>query len=332
MQKLLAIDAGGTSTRAVILDGSGRCLGYGRSGPGNPLSGGFTAAVSSLGAAAEAAERQAAERSGTLASALVAMAGASTQTDPEPFRKRLAGAGLAGALVIESDLLAVFFSGTFQLSGYALVAGTGAVAARIMSGRLDAVGDGMGWLLGDSGSGYWIGHRVVRAVAAALDGRGPRTALTPALLQTLGIRASATAGDHGRPAALQQLIHELYALRPVQLSRFAPLAFQASDDGDGPARTILAEAGEELAQTLGAVRDTSVAGPVVLGGSILRHGSALAERVEESLSEAGAGRRPIRVSDGVAGAAVLALMRAGISVDAEIFARIHRTLAALRTD
>ncbi len=342
MRKLLAFDAGGTSTRAVILDTAGECLGYGLSGPGNPLSGGFEAAVTSLGAATEAAAQQAGGQPGPLALAMVAMAGASTQTDTHPFRKRLAGAGLAGELMIESDLLAIFFSGTFHLDGYALVAGTGAVAARVRRGQLDAVGDGMGWLLGDSGSGYWIGHRAVRAVAAQLDGRGPQTALTSALLRAMGIRASVTDGEHGRPAALQQLIHELYALRPVQLSRFAPLVFQASDDGDGPAHAILDEAGGELARTLGAVRDPSVSGPVVLGGSILRHGSALAERVEASLLDAGGGgdgggggdvgNSPIRVSDGVAGAAVLALMRAGVSVDAKTFARVHSSLDALRAD
>ncbi len=331
MQKLLAIDAGGTSTRAVILDASGRCLGLGRAGSGNPLSGGFDGALGSLGAATEAAARQASSGAGELDFALVAMAGASTQTNTVPYRQRLAGHGLRGELMIESDLLAVFFSGSFHTDGYALVAGTGSVAARIRDGRLDAVGDGMGWLLGDSGSGYWIGHRVVRAAAAALDGTGPQTRLTEALMRSIGISSSLSDRSQGRPAALQQLIQAIYALRPVELSRFAPLAFAAADD-DEVAVGILAEAGSKLAATLAAVRDPSVTGPVVLGGSILRHGSALADRVEASVPDPDGGPRLIRVADGVAGAAVLALLRTGTVVDQAVFSRIHRTLASLRAE
>ena len=45
----LVIDAGGTSTRAVIVDSSGRCLGYGRAGGGNPTSAGITSAVAAVG-------------------------------------------------------------------------------------------------------------------------------------------------------------------------------------------------------------------------------------------------------------------------------------------
>ncbi len=37
---LLAVDAGGTSTRALVLDESGRAYGYGRAGSGNPTSAG----------------------------------------------------------------------------------------------------------------------------------------------------------------------------------------------------------------------------------------------------------------------------------------------------
>ena len=39
---LLAIDAGGTSTRAVVLDSSGRAYGYGRATGGNSLSWAYT--------------------------------------------------------------------------------------------------------------------------------------------------------------------------------------------------------------------------------------------------------------------------------------------------
>ncbi|MCZ2401680.1 N-acetylglucosamine kinase [Paenarthrobacter sp. Z7-10] len=329
MPTFLAVDAGGTSTRAVLVDVSGRCLGYGQAGAGNPVSRGIEGALASLEHAVRAAMGAAGSPAEGCASAVVAMAGASVHSTPGPLAERLRRLGLKGGVVIDADLLAMFFSGTYQPDGYALVAGTGAVAARIEAGRLGAVADGTGWLLGDDGSGYWIGHHVVRAVVAALDGRGPKTALTSALLTALALDPAGVGRHQGRPETVQRLIHELYALRPVELSRFAPLAFAAAEDD--VAGLILDRAAAALAGTLAAVTDGAVPGPVVFGGSILTRGVRVAAAVEASLPPVlRSGGAPVLVSDGVVGAAVLVLRHAGTAVDADIFGRISRTLQALR--
>lgn len=326
MQQIVAFDAGGTSTRAVILDRTGACFGYGKAGGGNPVSSGIPAVRASLRTALQRAAQPLGPGAAGYSSAVIAMAGASVRTSAEMFRDGLKELGLQGALVMESDLLATFFSGTYHTRGYALVAGTGAIAARISAGRLDAVADGMGWLLGDSGSGFWIGHQVVRAVSAALDGRGPQTSLCAALLAVLGIDPGIPAFFQGRTAAAQQLVDAIYALVPVELSRFAPLAFDAvADCADAVAQDILARAAGALSATLGAVAAPAVKGPLIFGGSILGRHSTLGTSVE-----AAAGGNAIRVLDGVAGAAVLALRHAGSIVDAAMFVRIHETLAGLR--
>ncbi len=326
MQQIVAFDAGGTSTRAVIVDRTGACLGYGTAGGGNPVSSGIPAVRTALRTALQRAAQQHGAGATNYSSAVIAMAGSSAQTPAETFTAGLSDLGLRGDLVIESDLLAIFSSGTYHDRGYALVAGTGAIAARISSGRLDAVADGMGWLLGDAGSGFWIGHQVVRAVSAALDGRGPQTSLCAALLAALGIDPGPSAIFQGRAAAAHQLIDAVYALVPVELSRFAPLAFDAvADSADAVAQDILARAASALSATLAAVAASAVTGPLVFGGSILGRDSALGTAVE-----AAAGGNAIRVADGVAGAAVLALRHAAGVVDAAMFARIHETLAGLR--
>ncbi len=326
MQQIVAFDAGGTSTRAVILDRTGACLGYGKAGGGNPVSSGIPTVRASLRTALQRAAQQHGPGSAGYASAVVAMAGSSGRTTAETFTNDLSDLGLQGSVVIESDLLATFFSGTYHDRGYALVAGTGAIAARIKAGRLDAVADGMGWLLGDAGSGFWIGHQVVRAVSAALDGRGPQTSLCAAVLAALGIDPGLPALFQGRAAAAQQLIDAVYALVPVELSRFAPLAFDAvADSADAVAQDILVRAASALSATLGAVAAPAVNGPLIFGGSILGRDSALGTCVE-----AAAGGSAIRVVDGVAGAAVLALKHAGCIVDAAMFARLQETLGGLR--
>lgn len=328
MSRILAIDAGGTSTRAVVVDTSGRVHGYATAGSGNPVSAGAELALESWVAAATDALGG---HETPVAGALVVMAGASAGVPTARLAERLAPLGLSGEVRVESDLLGAYCSGTIRPDGCALVAGTGAVAARIAGGRLHTVADGTGWLLGDEGSGYWVGHRVATAVVAALDGRGPETALTGAVLHHVGLAPSPERVD-GRPAVLLELMRALYAARPVELARFAPLALELEDDA--VAASIVAGAVDALTGTLTAVRGPHPAGPVVLGGGLLtgsRQGGAavsieptrLGHKVIEALGEA----HVIPVGSGVVGAAVLGLRSLGQEVDDRIFASLRDGVA-----
>lgn len=323
----LALDAGGTSTRASIVDAAGTCLGFGASGPGNPVSSGIERATSSL---VDATSRALAGLSATvdeLAGASVAMAGGSMNMPLDAIQAGLGTFGLQNPAVIESDLLAMYLSGTHHPDGFALISGTGAICARVEQFTTSRVADGLGWLLGDHGSGYWIGQRVALAVVGALDERAAPTLMTPALLERLAVPRSNSRFE-GRPAELRSLLAEVYALRPIQLASFATIAFDATEQGDPIAAEILHRAGSELLHSLSAVRLTETTLPLVIGGSILRQGSPVARTVEEAL----AGTDIIRVDDGLAGAASMVLRRAGIAVDEQVFTRIRDSLQELRKD
>jgi len=203
-------------------------------------------------------------------------------------------------------------------------AGTGSAAIRVHGGDVEAVSDGTGWLLGDEGSGFWIGHHVVRAVVADLDHRGPSTRLTPLVLARLGIDDT----HETRRSSLSRLAEVVYDMRPVHLARFAPVAFTVGDDA--VALAIVAGASHALAHTLATVHDDGVDGPLVLGGSVLLHQATVAAAVETSFCHQGGAGAVIRVADGVAGAAVLALRHRGVVVDPAVFARIDASLTALR--
>ncbi|NUR06136.1 MAG: hypothetical protein HOQ45_03905 [Nocardioidaceae bacterium] len=252
---------------------------------------------------------------------VLAMAGAgATSSAAAEIRHRLAGVGLDAPVVFESDLLATYFSGTFRPDGYAVIAGTGAGAIRVQDGRQAGVADALGWLLGDEGSGFWIGHRVVRSALADLDGRGPSTALTPLLLARLGVPAPADDGDR---EPIMAAVRALYGGPPVRLADFARLVFEV--DGDATADGILDDAAAGLARTLAAVRCPSVSGPVVLGGGILGRASGLADR----LAAASGAKEVHVVADGALGVCVLALRHAGVTVDAAVFERVATSLAAV---
>ena len=320
---LLALDAGGTSTRAVSIDATGRALGYGRAGSGNPTSAGLAGAAEAVVAAAGQALAGAADRAVPVT---IAMAGQQLPAYLELLQTRLAELG-CGPVSLQPDLLGVFHSGTPLLDGYALISGTGTVAARVVDGRLERVAGGNGWLLGDAGSGYWIGHQVARAVIAALDDQGPPTALAPLVLAAVGLSAGPEVLG-GRPRVVRELVTMLYTWRPVQLASFAPLAFQVP--ADTVAREILVAAAAALAELLAAVRVPDVPGPVVVGGSVIMHGWLDAPPDLRSLVLPGVDAL-LPVPDGLTGAAVLALRLAGLPVDERLFAHLQTEVTGIRT-
>ncbi|MET1053217.1 MAG: BadF/BadG/BcrA/BcrD ATPase family protein, partial [Mycetocola sp.] len=298
----LAVDAGGTSTRAVVVAPDGSCLGYGRAGGGNPISAGTERAASSVVDAVRAATTEAGLSPAAVAGGILAMAGSGVHTDTEWVTGPLGAAGFHGEIALRSDLLATFSAGTHELEGYALVAGTGAAGIRVRNGVVDKAADGLGWLIGDVGSGFWIGHRVVRDAVAALDGRAAPTALTGLLVSALELDEAVGRDADGRPGVLRLVTNAVYGMRPVELSRFAPLAFQAA--GDEAAQAILAGAAEAFARLFGAVASPELVGPLVLGGSVLAQKSVVADAVATAAHASGLVSDTRQVPDGVIGAAV----------------------------
>jgi N-acetylglucosamine kinase-like BadF-type ATPase len=328
MSLLLAADAGGTSTRAVVLDRAGRALGYGRAGAGNPTAAGTDDAVTAICRACELALHGVSAGRADGCTALIAMAGEQKPTFRDQLSTRLRQLG-CGEVVLGPDLLAMYHSGTPRPDGYVLVGGTGTIAGRVVGGRLDSVVGGHGWLLGDAGGGYWIGHRVARAVIASLDGQVAPTALTELLLDAVDVRADLSM-ERGRRAATRQLIAVLYARRPVSLAAFAPLAFSVHEDP--VARQILVDASVALADLVAAVRVPELPGPLVVGGSVVVRGLLEAPSDLRGALKPLADVEPIRVSDGLVGAAVTALKATGTAVDETLFDALRAEVARASGD
>lgn len=311
----LAIDAGGTSTRGVVVTVDGSCIGYARSGPGNPTSSGPTAAAASLADVARKAVMASGINPGAVESLTIAMAGIdSNGTLRASLEQLLLASGIMASINTEADALAAYFSATTSPTGSVVISGTGAAALRIFDGQITATADGLGWLLGDAGSGFWIGRRVVRAALAALDGRGPDTLLRPALLGAYGLPASGLPSTDGRDGALTVILEGIYADLPVRIARFAPLAFIAADQGDDIAQRIIADAASGLYDTLRAVLPDSPA-PIVIAGGAVTSQPRLIGTLTDLLRAHGCTSSVLPVTDGITGAAVLALRRAGVTVD-----------------
>lgn len=320
---VIGIDAGGTRTRAAVAwaaaDG-GPPLHTGVSGPGNALSVPIDVLTAHLREAVAAAappplrpavRAVAAGLAGC--SALPGDAGAANATSA--LRTALTDLGIRPDITTVSSDAEIAFAGApgTPSDGLILIGGTGAVAARLAGGITLATADGNGWLLGDSGSGFWLGRRAVRSALAALDGRGRPTLLTAAVrAHYLGETA---AKPPATPAAAQEVrdrlvlaVHE----RPVlELASLAPLVARAAENDDRVAQRLLSGAAKRLVATL----DSLSPGPediLVTTGGLLGPGGVLLGPLKRRLAPRGL--HPVPVPDGLAGAVALArkaLVRTG---------------------
>ncbi|GAA0989483.1 BadF/BadG/BcrA/BcrD ATPase family protein [Acrocarpospora macrocephala] len=293
---IIGLDGGGTSTRCVVVSETGEVAGRGRAGGANVVSVADPAAnlLAALRAAMDGLDPA------LVAGGVFGLAGSGAER-----ARRLAGeawrsAGLPGHPSVVADVLVAFASATAEPDGTVLIAGTGAVAARIARWEIAAVADGHGWLVGDEGSGVWIGRRAVTAALKSLDGRAGPTVLLDRLA-ALGT----SVGD---------IVSTVYAQvadsGPAWLATFAPLVDAAAREGDEAASAILDEAACRLAATARALGPGE--GPLVLAGSLLTQPTELARRVRAEFGDAA---RPIPARDGAAGAAALALRAAFPSAD-----------------
>src|SRR2546423_14946135 len=97
--ELVAVDAGGTSTRAVVFHPPGQCLGYAIAGSGNPTAVGPETAAASVAESVMGALRRAEVPSTPVRLVVLAMAGAGRTPVPAQVRRPLAGPGLNSTLV-----------------------------------------------------------------------------------------------------------------------------------------------------------------------------------------------------------------------------------------
>ncbi len=326
MTAVLAVDAGGSHTRAACIDETGRVIGWGTATGGN---------ATSLGEqgldAIEQACRTAIEQAGADAATLTAVLCAAGEA---PTSRRALLASRLGfdddtSWHIVGDALGAYFSGSSAPEGIVLVAGTGAVAARIEQSRLVEVVDGLGWLIGDKGGGFWIGREVVSCAAEAADGRGPATSLVEHLLARMPREQRPWSGV--RTSEIAAILRGVYDRTPTVLADLAPLAFAAAAEGDAVASSILSAAAGHLARTVMTVRSGYEQLPVVVAGSVLTRGLLGAPGAFSSeLHEALRGADVRHATDGVVGAAVLALQRGGIEVSDSVRVLLAEEVARRR--
>jgi len=269
--RVVGIDAGGTHSRAVVLDREGGELAVAQGGAGLVRAGQEREVAATLARLTrEALAAPGGGGPGHTAAALVAgVAGAGHPKVRADLQARLEEEGVAGVVSVVTDLEVAFHDAFPTGPGIMVVIGTGSIAvARDRDGRETRVG-GWGELLGDEGSGYALGLAALRSVARAADGRGPQTALTGIVLRVLEV------------AEPQGLIPWVGGATKSEVAALAPGVLEAAEAGDGVAGALQLEALEAIRLLLrvaaGEVGDEA---EVALGGGLLLPGRPLRAAVE----------------------------------------------------
>lgn len=179
--------------------------------------------------------REASARTGTTPEIVAAGVSGLTDRDADPaaLLGLVSGSGVR-RVDLAHDSTTSFLGALGDRHGAVVASGTGVVTLAVGASDVARV-DGWGYLMGDAGSGHWLGREALDAVMRAYDGRGPATGLTDrvqAVWPDLAQAYMALQADESRVSVV---------------AGFAADVAQLADQGDAVALDITARAAAELA-------------------------------------------------------------------------------------
>lgn len=196
--------------------------------------------------------------------ALGLSAGGSSQADRIRLCQLLGDRLPVGEIRSTGDDVVTHLGALGGTPGVAVAAGTGTLCIAI-----DAAGqrrniDGLGYLFGDEGSGFWLGRAGIRAALASVEQRGAATTLVDALRAYVGPLPVAVKALYARPDLV------------ARVAAFARRVAEAATAGDAVAERICAAAADGLVGDvaaalafLGAGANAGNIADVAAGGGVL---------------------------------------------------------------
>jgi N-acetylglucosamine kinase len=230
---VLGIDAGGTKTVCLLADERGSIVSEGRGSGANLHTAGELAVEKVLHEAMEAAIG---DRAITPSAICLGIAGVDRDDEASTVRAIMRRIGYKSRVLVVNDALIGLVAGARDEPGIAINAGTGSIVygrnARFEAARAG----GWGHMIGDEGSGYWIGREALAAVMRAADGRGPETRLTAEMLSHFNV---------DEEPRLPRIVYDRAQPR-VGVAALGPIVQRVAEQGDAVATRILERAADEL--------------------------------------------------------------------------------------
>lgn len=236
MNYVIGIDGGGTKTALKLADEGGKIILSMEGGPCN---------INSMGK--EAVERMLKELIGaSLEKAQLTMeqikvlcigtAGVDRPSDKLIMKDIIRAAGFNNKTIITNDAVTALYGGVGGNEGVILISGTGSICyGRNSEGEAKRAG-GWGHLIGDEGSGYYIGINAINKIARGFDGIEEKTVITDLILEYLKLESASD---------LIQFVYRSGAGKS-EIASLAKLVDEAYKQGDSIAEEILLKAAFEL--------------------------------------------------------------------------------------
>lgn len=312
MRYYLGADLGATKTHILIVDETGRALGFGESGPANHESVGYEGMFQAMQEGLDQALQAAGLNREELAGAGFGVAGYDWTSEATATASVIDQLGLRAPYRFVNDAVPGLLAGAEEGWGVVVVSGTGSNCRgwdrhRTREGRVT----GHGVLMGEGAGGSELIHRCMQIVGYSWTRRLPKTALAEALIAQVGARD------------LEDLMRGYTTYEYHIGAEAAPLVFRVAEEGDQAARDLIHWAGVELGEMANAVirqlEFENLRFDVVMTGSMFEGGPRLIEPMRETIHKLAPHARLVRLRvPPVVGAVLLGMEVAGFEVTPSI--------------
>ncbi len=324
MHTFLGADLGATKTHTLIVEDTGRALGFSESGPANHELVGYDGMFQSMHRGMERAIHAAGLKKEDITGAGFGVAGYDWPSEIEPTARVIDRLCLKAPYKFVNDAVPGLVAGSEEGWGVVVVSGTGSNCRgwdheHQREGRVT----GHGVLMGEGTGGSELVHRCMQILGYSWTKRLPETALTDAIVAHVG------AND------LEDLLRG-YTMGEYHIQAdAAPTIFRVAEAGDPVARDLIHWAGTELGELVNAVirqlKFENLAFDVVMTGSMFEGGTMLIEPMRATIHKLAPQARLVRLDvPPVIGAVILGMEAAGFKATPEIRRNMKHSVSVLR--
>jgi N-acetylglucosamine kinase-like BadF-type ATPase len=324
MRYFLGADLGATKTHTLVVDETGRALGFGESGPANHESVGYDGMFQSMHDGLQQALHTAGLKKDQISGAGFGVAGYDWPSEMEATASVIDRLGLRAPYKFVNDSVPGLIAGSEEGWGVVVVSGTGSNCRgwdreHKREGRVT----GHGVLMGEGAGGSELMHRCMQIVGYSWTKRLPKTALANAMIAYVGAKD------------LEDLMRGYTTYEYHIGAKAARIVFRVAEEGDQAARDLITWAGTELGEMANAVirqlEFENLAFDVVMTGSMFDGGPLLIEPMRETIQKLAPKARLVRLRvPPVVGAVMLGMEAAAFEITPEIRKTINETIAVLR--
>ena len=324
MHYYLGADLGSTKTHTLIVDETGRALGFSESGPANHESVGYDGMFQSMQDGVEQALRAAGLKKEEITGAGFGISGYDWSSEYEANVSVIDRLGLNAPHKFVNDAVLGLVAGSEEGWGIVVVSGTGSNCRgwdreHKREGRVT----GHGVLMGEGTGGTELVHRCMQIIGYSWTRRLPKTALAEAIIAYVGAKD------------LEDLMRGYTTDEYRVGAEAARIVFRVAEEGDQVARDLIRWAGTEMGELANAVirqlEFENLAFDVVMTGSMFEGGSMLIEPMRETIHRLAAKARLVRLRmPPVIGAAMLGMEAGAVPVTPEIRSIMNETISIIR--